>query len=305
MKILRSSIQKVVSLVLFVGLVMLVQHYYGWAELLTPWQRLSVVSIFVALALVGVSNLVRAARVHDYFRADTTGQFFRCLKVVIQHHFLLNFLPMRSGELSFPIFMSRYLEISVQRSVPALAWFRFLDLHTVIGLSGLVAMEYFFSSRWLPSILLVLWLGVPILMIRVTRKIETALSGPRGKLISRLRMLLSGLPRNQRIFYRSWLWTILNWTVKLSVYAWLMGEFGEVSFHAAWVGATVGDLTSVLPFHGIAGAGTYEAGVVAGLAPYGLTPESALPLAVNLHLFILASSALLGLIAWLIPTRRS
>ena len=75
--------------------------------------------------------------------------------------------------------------------------------------------------------------------------------------------------------------------------------------HAAWVGATVGDLTSVLPFHGIAGAGTYEAGVVAGLAPYGLTPESALPLAVNLHLFILASSTLLGLIAWLIPARLS
>ena len=75
--------------------------------------------------------------------------------------------------------------------------------------------------------------------------------------------------------------------------------------HAAWVGATVGDLTGVLPFHGIAGAGTYEAGVVAGLAPYGLAPESALPLAVNLHLFILASSALFGLIAWLIPTRLS
>ena len=225
--------------------------------------------------------------------------------MVLQHHLLNNLLPMRSGELSFPFFMSRYLEIPVQRSVPALAWFRFLDLHTIIGLTALVAAQHFFSSWWPPLILLLLWLGFPFLMIRITRKLETALSGPRGKLISRVRMLLSGLPQSRDIFYRSWAWTIVNWIVKLSVFAWLMGQFGEVPFHVAWAGATVGDLTSVLPFHGIAGAGTYEAGVVAGLTPYGLAPESALPLAVNLHLFILFSSALLGLIAWLIPARLS
>ena len=87
---------------------------------------------------------------------------------------------MRSGELSFPLFMSRYLEIPVQRSVPALAWFRFLDLHTLIGLAFLVAAQYFFSSWWLPSILLVLWLGFPILMIQInSQKLEAAFSGSR------------------------------------------------------------------------------------------------------------------------------
>ena len=89
-------------------------------------------------------------------------------------------------------------------------------------------------------------------MIRITRKLEADLSGPRGKLISWVHILLSGLPQSQDIFFRSWLWTIINWIVKLSVFAWLMGQFGEVSFHAAWVGATAGDLTSILPFHGIA-----------------------------------------------------
>ena len=305
MKTIPSLFQKVVSLALFVGLVMLVQHYYGWVELLTPWRHLSGTSLLIALVLVGFSHLLRAARVYDYFRTDTIGQFPRCLKVVLQHHLLNNLLPMRSGELSFPLFMSRYLEIPVQRSVPALAWFRFLDFHTIIGLAALVAAQHFLSPWWLSLILLLLWLGLPILMIRITRNLEAALSGPRGKLASRVRMLLSGLPQSRGIFYRTWLWTIINWSFKLSVFAWLMGQFGEVSFHAAWVGATVGDLTSVLPFHGIAGAGTYEAGVVAGLAPYGLAPESALPLAVNLHLFILVSSGVLGLIAWLIPARLS
>lgn len=305
MKTIPSSVQRIISLVLFIGLAILVQRYYGWTELLAPWRQLSGTSLLTALTLVGVSHLLRAARVYDYFRTYTRGQFPQCLKVVLQHHFLNNLLPMRSGELSFPLFMSRYLEIPVQRSVPALAWFRFLDLHTIIGLAALVAAQYFLSSWWLLLILLLLWLGFPILIIRTTRKLKAALSGSRSKLVSRVHVLLSGLPQSRGIFYRSWLWTMINWIVKLSVFAWLMGQFGEVSFQAAWVGATVGDLTSVLPFHGIAGAGTYEAGVVAGLAPYGLAPESALPLAVNLHLFILASSALLGFIAWLMPARSS
>ena len=267
MKSILSPIQKIVSLALFVGLVILVQHHYGWVELLSPWQHLPRVPLLIALALVGASHFLRAARVYDYFRADAAGQFPRCLKVVLQHHFLNNLLPMRSGELSFPLFMSRHLAIPVHRSVPALAWFRFLDLHTVVGLAALVATDYFFSSRSLALILLVLWLGFPILIIRLTRDIEVALSDSRGKLNSWVRTLLSGLPQSRGIFYKSWLWTIINWTVKISVFAWFMVQFEEVSFHAAWVGATVGDLTSVLPIHGIAGAGTYEAGVVAGLTP--------------------------------------
>ncbi len=51
-------------------------------------------------------------------------------------------------------------------------------------------------------------------------------------------------------------------------------------------------MSSVLPFHGIAGAGTYEAGVLAGLVPLGVEMEVALRAAVNLHLFVLGSSIL-------------
>ena len=75
MKTIASPVQKVVSLALFVVLVMLVQHYYGWAELLTPWRHLSGISPLIALVLVGVSHLLRATRVHDYFRTDTAGHF--------------------------------------------------------------------------------------------------------------------------------------------------------------------------------------------------------------------------------------
>ncbi|MGB2680474.1 MAG: UPF0104 family protein, partial [Candidatus Competibacter sp.] len=60
------------------------------------------------------------------------------------------------------------------------------------------------------------------------------------------------------------------------------------------------DLTSVLPVHGIAGAGTYEAGVVAALIPFGIEAKVALAAAVNLHLFVLGLSAAGGALALLL-----
>ena len=66
-----------------------------------------------------------------------------------------------------------------------------------------------------------------------------------------------------------------------------------MAFYQSWAGATTGELSSVLPIHGIAGAGTYEAGVLIGLLPWGLDQGLALASAVNLHLFVLGSTLLL------------
>jgi uncharacterized membrane protein YbhN (UPF0104 family) len=63
------------------------------------------------------------------------------------------------------------------------------------------------------------------------------------------------------------------------------------------MGALGGELSSVLPVHGLAGAGTYEAGVVAALAPFRVSAVEALAAAVNLHLFLLGVSGLGGALA--------
>jgi uncharacterized membrane protein YbhN (UPF0104 family) len=70
---------------------------------------------------------------------------------------------------------------------------------------------------------------------------------------------------------------------------------------AAVMGVAAGDITSVLPIHGVAGAGTYEAGVVAGLVPFGLPASAAVQAAVNLHLFVLGSTLLSGLLSVFLP----
>jgi uncharacterized membrane protein YbhN (UPF0104 family) len=93
----------------------------------------------------------------------------------------------------------------------------------------------------------------------------------------------------------------VNWIVKLGVFAWVLRMFIDASWAAAWLASIFGDATSVLPIHGVAGAGTYEAGVVAALVPIGFSAGTALRGAVNLHLFLLGSTLLGGLVAMVLP----
>ena len=89
----------------------------------------------------------------------------------------------------------------------------------------------------------------------------------------------------------------MNWCVKLCVFAVLLRGFEPFDWATAMSGAIGGELASVLPVQGIAGAGTYEAGVVAGLGVHGAALEPGLGAAIGLHLFVLlcATAALLTL----------
>ena len=101
----------------------------------------------------------------------------------------------------------------------------------------------------------------------------------------------------------AWMWTLINWAVKLGVFAWVLLLFIDIPLAAAWIGAIMGDVTTVLPIHGLAGAGTYEAGVVAGLMPFNVAAADALQAAVNLHVFVLASTLVGGALS-LLPVSR-
>jgi uncharacterized membrane protein YbhN (UPF0104 family) len=94
----------------------------------------------------------------------------------------------------------------------------------------------------------------------------------------------------------------LNWLVKLVVLAWVLTQFVDVGSSAALLAAIGGELSSVL-FHAPGGVGTYEAGIVAVLVPFGIAAKSALNAAVNAHLFVLSAALASAALALLIPQR--
>ena len=290
-----------VSALIFAGFVVFIETYIGWAKLLAPWQSLSPAALLIAVLLLTLSYWLRALRLFDYFRADMRGRFLMCTKLVLQHNLLNNLLPMRTGELSFPLLMSRYFNVPMIQSMPALLWFRIFDLHTLI-LIALIAL----GNWWLPRALVIplslVWLSLPWWLYRYSHRLIRQLDKrPHlGHTMQLLYRSLQGLPQNHNRFVWSWIWTMINWLVKLAVLGWVLTRFLETSFSSAIIAAIAGDLTTVLPFHGIAGAGTYEAGVVSGLLLFGTDSAPALQAAVNLHLFVLAGAIISGLFSQLI-----
>jgi len=294
----------VVSGLILVVFIAFVEIYFGWGELLRPWLQLPYERIIIAVMLVFISYWIRALRLYDYFRYEMHGRFIICFKLMLQHNLFNNLLPMRSGELSFPLLMTRYFNVPMTRSIAVLLGFRLLDLHTLI-LFFLGAMALYGQHAAIITLLLLLWCTLPPGAFRFSRQLVLMLDRHGDtKGYTWFRQALSGLPQTSRHFYMAWLWTLINWAVKLGAFAWILMLFIDVPLAAAWSGAITGDITSVLPIHGLAGAGTYEAGVIAGLLPFDIPASAALQAAVNLHIFILGATLIGGAVSLLPSVNR-
>lgn len=289
------------GIVLLVGLVALAHYSVGWASLLAPWKEISPLLLGGALVLMVGSYAIRGIRIHQYFHPATSKRFLWTFRLILVHNLFNTLLPMRTGEASFPILMAREFQVPFARSVPGLVFLRVLDLHFVLC-TGLAVLSW---ERGAMALILPLLLApVPYGLFRSQAWLRSRVEKETGKLTSLGRELLLGLPSTPRLFWRSWGWTAVNWTGKLLVFAWILKAFSPMPFSHAILGSATGELSSVLPIHGIAGAGTYEAGVLASLVPLGMEMDTALKAAVNLHLFVLGVSILTGALAALIPLGR-
>jgi len=297
----RSVLAWAIGISLLVGLVLLTHFSVGWGNLLSPWRAIRPEILGAALGLVFGSYAVRTIRVHAYFHPATAGRFPRTFRLVLMHNLLNTLLPMRSGEASFPILMAREFRVPFSRSIPGLVYLRVLDLHFVLFLGVAVLSWKQGGFAWILALPLAC---IPYGIFRAQGWLGLRLVDWKGRISTLGREALEGLPATSEAFWRTWLWTAVNWTVKLAVFAWILRAFTPMPFSYALLGSTTGELSSVLPFHGIAGAGTYEAGVLASLVPLGVELEAALRAAVNLHLFVLGASILAGALAAFFPIAR-
>lgn len=283
----------------------LVQWLVGWGAIIEAWQAVGITGFLLGLALMLLSYFARIRRNYEYFRPETSGQFRAVARITVVHNMLNQLLPMRSGELSFPLFMKREFQLGYARSGTGLLWFRLLDLHTLVSfglLMFLVSHQPALLVWILWSLLTVVPLVVFLLRDRLEEQLERSLSP--GKVKSLLDGAMTGLPDGRAMFVGSWWWTVLNWTAKFAALMGLMYQFVPAPIEALALGVISGELTSVLPIHTPGGVGSYEAGIAAGLSLFTFDHEQLLTAAVNIHLFILSLASLLGLLGLLAAPSR-
>lgn len=286
---------------LLLGLLVAVEWLLGWRELLAPWRSVPAWLLLTAFLLTALSYLLRAVRVRDYFHDVVGGRFATVLRMSVLHTTANNLLPMRAGEVVFPWLMRRYFGHGFLTSGVSLLWIRLLDLHSLV-LGGMVVLWLYQPAWWWPAVGL-LWLAlVPAgLLLRRAPRPRALEAGRVGRA---LLFILDAAPSDARLLAWLYLWTLLSWGAKLLGFALVLGYFVDAPLWQVLAGVLGAELSSVLPFHGVAGAGSYELAGMAALVPLGVAVEDALAGAVNLHLFLLGTTLVLGALALLLPPGR-
>lgn len=281
-----------------------VEHFWGWARLLAPWHALPLPLLGLAVGGMLLSYGVRAARIYLAERDIPRGRLAACLRLILLNNALNLLLPARSGEASFPILMSRWFGIDAARATGTLIWLRLLDLHVLATVAAACA-----AGGWLrgsQGLSRLAWAAAcaaalaPPLVFFARRRLAAALAGRPGRAAILSARVLAGLPQRSAGLALDLGLSWLSWGVKLAALGLVLGALAQVPAYAGILGAIGGDLSTVLPVHAPGGFGSYEAGVLALLAPAaaGVAVGPLLAAAVNLHLLVLTTALLAGAAAW-------
>lgn len=286
----------IVASSIFLLLLIAVEVYFGWGQILSPWTSVDPM-LFIALTFLTLTSyILRAERVYRYFGMRKGHPRSTYLRISFLHNALNNFLPMRLGEAAFPILMRSHFKQSIINSTAGLIWIRLMDLHVLLVLAALAL------GSLLPTLGYLTLAGLiagPLLLALFRKQIRYRL--PKS-VVTRVNQLAHLLPHSKSVIISTYIQTLLIWIVKLLALVMVLQIFLPIDFVAAWIAVTTADLSGVLPVHGLAGSGTYEAAMLAALLPLGYDAQSAVAAAINVHLYLLGVSALSVPLALLFPS---
>lgn len=279
-------------------LVLLVSSTIGWHSLIQPWREIDLVTAVFSILLMLVSYLVRTMRLVSFFQEIPWLRFLDCLRLSLVHNFYNNLLPMRSGELSFPLLMSREFQVPYEQSIAALIWLRVLDFFA-LALIGCFALLIILKVEFLAIAVIIFGALLPLWLARVFQLITQKVHNAKPAWEPKLKLFQQGMPAQRNEIWKSWGWTFLNWSIKMLSLAVIFSCFIPLDYAYSMIAILGAELSSVLPIHSIAGFGTYESGALAALALVGESPKNAVVAVINLHLFVLSIAVISGLIAML------
>jgi hypothetical protein len=282
-------------------------------EGVAAWHRLARVGWLVGIIAAcgwGLSYLMRACRLRAEWSLRRPQALVECLHVTLAHNLALGLLPMRAGELGFPVLLRSRWGVGLADAGASLMLMRLQDTAVLAWLCALAAPLLLLPGRFgLPLGLAVSGslLGLSVLglwRLRVAARppqADTATPASEPGTGPRWRRWLEPVRQAwARASMLTWAFSLGNWLVKLSTVASVLVLLLGLPWRAGWVGAVAGELAGAMPVQAPAGFGTYEAAVVIGLRLlHEVSAPAALGAALASHLLALCSAAALFGLLWL------
>jgi hypothetical protein len=202
---------------------------------------------------------------------------------------------MRLGEAAFPLLMKREFSESMLTTSAGLLVIRLMDLHVLMLLASLALFSVAPLLGGMACIALIL---LPLILRAGGLSLIKRFPTKAQELITKIEHLW---PRDYRLLSKTYLMTLLIWTVKLIALILILMSFLNIDFLNGALAVILADISGVLPIHGLAGSGTYEAAMLTALYPMGFETVDAIKAAINVHIYLLGASLLSVPIAFLLP----
>lgn len=294
----RSQLLKLLlSVVILVITLAVVEYQIGWYSLLTSWQGFSAGTLTLLVILSLTSNALRALRIKISFELPA-ARYPQMFYLSTNHNLLNNLLPMRTGEVAFPVLIKRYFGIGVVESSSHLLLYRLLDLVALLSIAGVMAL---WQSNQMISIAIMLVTLFGLLMFDRGKRLLVWLLGRfSSPKLAKLAQAFSDLPTRGGHFGAIVLTTYAVWLTKLLAFLGVVLQLSQLTLAQAVTSVAIADLSSILPIHGVAGSGTFEAAFVLAGKLYAIDTTALLKVAVQLHLFLLLMSFAAFLLGWLV-----
>ena len=253
----------------------------------------------VVIFLLGaVSWLLRGLRTWLLFEQLP---LMEALGMSFVHNTANNLAPMRLGELALPM-LARWLgNVEFSVGLTSLLWIRLLDLISLIGISVCIVFLPTVGTIMLALLAALVFLTPLLIAIIIPKTQHIRLP----QILEQARAQLIYEAQNGKRLNRMWRLTILAWLSKIMGMGVLLATLSGIPMTDVITTILGAELSSILPIHGLAGAGSYEAGGIIGSTLMGLSPVLALEMTIQLHIYVLSLTAVFGILGVLLLLKRT
>jgi uncharacterized membrane protein YbhN (UPF0104 family) len=259
-----------------------------------------------------LQSFFRAVRFSSIVKKD-----FRLVYLISAvHSFMNKILPFRTGELTWPIMMKNYLDVSFTKTVAALLFLRILDVGCILSFLtiSLLIVDNVISNTFIISILIVFLLCIFIsilkinyfiqILITVAQKIGSgAIHKNTNKMIEKLSHLsdFSKTIDYHRFLFFAFIQTACVWATLYFTYFLFIRMFEvEFSFIEVVLGGSLVAFFTNFPINGIGRFGTFELAWSSGYVLLGLDPNIAIPLGFCINVSTLLITGIVASVSFLL-----
>jgi uncharacterized membrane protein YbhN (UPF0104 family) len=191
------------------------------------------------------------------------------------------------------------VEFSV--GLTGLLWIRLLDLLSLVGISICIVFLPTAGTIMLALLAALVFLTPLLIALLVPKTQQIRLP----QILEQARSQLIYEAQNGKRLHRMWRLTILAWLSKIMGMGVLLATLSGIPMTDVITTILGAELSSILPIHGLAGAGSYEAGGIIGSTLMGLSPVLALEMTIQLHIYVLSLTAVFGILGVLLLLKRT